>query len=115
MIQQQMDDLEFFFTHIFVRSGNCKGDNNDDPAPETKNTQNHGTENEKEVPAHWKVADDPELPPGYKKIYYYLKEGWKPCERKDARNCYVMIFDENDVCVNSYHARIRKNRQTGKE
>ena len=111
MIQQKMDDLDFFFTHVFVRSGNGKGDNNDDPAPETKNTQKHGTENEKEVPAHWKVADDPELPPGYKKIYYYLTEDWKPCEKKDADNCYIVnstfivIRDETYLEISSEHLK----------
>ena len=53
-----------------------------------------------------KTIIDPELPPGYKKLYkYYTREG-KSSTRDNAFFCHVFVFNEIGVCVNDYRTWI---------
>ena len=107
MIEQKMEGLVYFFKHYFVHS---RRETEDQQNP--GDTEEHGSVCKQEPPVYWEFINDRELKPGYKKTYCYLTETWDPCDKKDAQMVYVSIFDENDVCVDTYHARKRKKQNT---
>ncbi len=109
MIEQKMEGLVYFFKHYFV-SGRLETEDQQNPANSDKDTEEQGSVSKKEPPVYWEFIDDRELKPGYKKTYCYLTKTWAPCDKKDAQIVYVSIFDEDDVCVDTYHARKREKR-----